>query len=76
MDASNNSYDRTSDGLYCNTETKMLYSSDSTYWNTTEDEDMDAEDEAVDSVEDDRAGEVEGGDEGDGGDEGEGGAEE
>lgn len=74
MDASNNSYDRTSDGLYCNTETKMLYSSDSTYWNTTEDEDMDAEDEAVDSVEDDRAGE--GGDEDDGGDEGEGGAEE
>ena len=76
MDAGGNSYDRTSDGLYCNTDTKMLYSSDSTYWHTSEDEDM-GEDEAVDSVEDENAGETvnEGGDAGEtaseGGDAGE-----
>ena len=37
-DAANNSYDLTSDGLYCDHETGMLYSPDPDYWKVPEEE--------------------------------------
>ena len=45
MDASNNSYDPSSDGLYTRHDNGMLYSADPGYWNVSEPEEDMAEDE-------------------------------